>query len=260
MPSSRQASALAALTAVSLAASSAAFTLPSTASLLRRPRPATRLSAAAARLSTGSVPTGVVDVCVLGGGPGGLSVAAECAALGLGVVVVDPSIDAKWPNNYGVWMDEVEHIGLADCVDAVWPKAQVNFDEDNTVMLQRPYGRVDRVALKDRLAARCKAGGAAFVGDAAVAVEHFPAAPSRVTLRDADAGIEALLVVDATGFARKVRARGQVRARAAAAPPPPTPPPLPSPPTPTPTPTPNPSHPPHTSSSSSSASSTPGTR
>ena len=42
--------------------------------------------------------------------------------------VVDPAPLSSWPNNYGVWVDEFEAMGLADCLERVWPKAQVFLD------------------------------------------------------------------------------------------------------------------------------------
>ena len=42
--------------------------------------------------------------------------------------VVDPAPLAAWPNNYGVWADEFEAMGLEDCLEVVWPQAQVHLD------------------------------------------------------------------------------------------------------------------------------------
>ena len=49
-----------------------------------------------------------------------------------------------WPNNYGVWMDEMVPLGFEDCVDALWPQSAVVFDSENSLTLDRPYGRVNR--------------------------------------------------------------------------------------------------------------------
>lgn len=40
-------------------------------------------------------------------------------------MVVDPYPLAKWPNNYGVWVDEFEAMGLEDHLDVVWDQAKV---------------------------------------------------------------------------------------------------------------------------------------
>lgn len=34
----------------------------------------------------------------------------------------------RWPNNYGVWVDEFEAIGLGDMFDIVWDEATVQLD------------------------------------------------------------------------------------------------------------------------------------
>lgn len=108
---------------------------------------------------------------------------------GFKVCVVDPAPLAAWPNNYGVWCDEFEAMGLDDCFEVVWPQAQVFLDSppsarksvpcpllaaaDTTgcgrmhgVMsgggcrfLQRPYARVDRPKLKRRLLESCALQG-----------------------------------------------------------------------------------------------------
>ena len=59
----------------------------------------------------------VYDVAICGAGPAGLATAAECASRGLKVCVADPALGRDWPNNYGVWIDEVEPLGFDDCVD-----------------------------------------------------------------------------------------------------------------------------------------------
>ena len=87
----------------------------------------------------------VYDVAICGAGPAGLATAAECAARGLKVCVADPALGRDWPNNYGVWIDEVEPLGFDDCVDVVWTESSVVFEDAapgalENVTLQRPYG------------------------------------------------------------------------------------------------------------------------
>ncbi|PNH03618.1 Lycopene beta cyclase, chloroplastic/chromoplastic [Tetrabaena socialis] len=66
-----------------------------------------------------------VDLIVAGAGPAGVAVAARVAAAGFSVCVIDPDPLAHWPNNYGVWLDEFQAMGLEDVVHVVWPKAKV---------------------------------------------------------------------------------------------------------------------------------------
>ncbi len=56
------------------------------------------------------------DVAVVGAGPAGLALAAELAQQGLSVALVSP--EAKFVNNYGVWLDEFREIGLEHTLDA----------------------------------------------------------------------------------------------------------------------------------------------
>ena len=43
--------------------------------------------------------------------------------------VADPALGRDWPNNYGVWIDEVEPLGFDDCVDVVWTESSVVFED-----------------------------------------------------------------------------------------------------------------------------------
>lgn len=113
-------------------------------------------------LQTYDPATPLVDLLVVGAGPAGLSVAQQVASKGLSVVCVDPMPDSVWPNNYGVWVDEFEALGLTDCLDYVWPKAVVFLDTHEKKNLDRPYGRVNRRALKTKMATRCVKEGVAF--------------------------------------------------------------------------------------------------
>ena len=93
---------------------------------------------------------------------------------GYSVVIVDPQPLAPWPNTYGVWCDEFEAMGLDDCLEFTWPRANVFLDstEAGKRELRRPYGRVDRRKLKRRLLTRCIDNGVAFVEAKAEGVEH----------------------------------------------------------------------------------------
>jgi lycopene beta-cyclase len=74
----------------------------------------------------------VVDLIVAGGGPAGISVAQRVAQAGFRVAVVDPNPLGPWPNNYGVWYDEFEAMGLEECLECVWPKARVYLNNGPT--------------------------------------------------------------------------------------------------------------------------------
>lgn len=141
------------------------------------------------------------DLAIVGAGPSGLSLAAEASKRNLTVHVVDPALHDPWPNNYGVWIDEVESLGYTDCLDLQWPRASVVFDEKESLTLDRPYGRVDRKKLKGRLLSECDEALVSFTPLGATAVGH-DAKGSTLTLSDGST-LTAKLVVDATGFSRK---------------------------------------------------------
>ena len=73
------------------------------------------------------------------------ALASACARESLSVCVLDPSLRKRWPNNYGVWLDEVEPLGYQDCCDVVWTEADVVFEDAapdalSNVTLRRPRG------------------------------------------------------------------------------------------------------------------------
>lgn len=146
----------------------------------------------------------VFDVVVVGSGPSGLAVADRIAQAGFQVLIVDPNPRAPWVNNFGVWIDEFELMGLADCLDVTWDKALVhlNSSEEGARYLSRPYGRVDRPKLKRRLLERCIASGVLFHQSKAQGVSH---GGGRSTVQcEGDLGVSGSMVVDATGHSRKL--------------------------------------------------------
>ena len=54
--------------------------------------------------------------------------------------MIDPAPLSAWPNNYGVWVDEFEAMGLEDCLEVVWPQARVFLDSspEGLKCVQRP--------------------------------------------------------------------------------------------------------------------------
>ena len=65
--------------------------------------------------------TSLDDVIVLGGGPAALCLAAALAEQALQVSLLAPhDLPAPWPNTYGIWVDEVEALGLAHLLEHRW--------------------------------------------------------------------------------------------------------------------------------------------
>lgn len=148
-----------------------------------------------------------VDLVIAGAGPSGLAVGARVAEAGYSVAIIDPEPLGIWPNNYGVWVDEFQAMGLEDCLEVVWPKAKVWLDNNQEPILgekflARPYGRVDRPKLKRKLLERCVAAGVKFVTDKVDGVEH---AGGRSTVSTASGkAVLGSLVLDATGHSRRL--------------------------------------------------------
>lgn len=59
-----------------------------------------------------------VDCVVVGCGPAGLALAAALGGQGLSVGLIAP--DTPFTNNYGVWYDEFESLGLQDALSHVY--------------------------------------------------------------------------------------------------------------------------------------------
>jgi capsanthin/capsorubin synthase len=105
-----------------------------------------------------------------------------------------------WPNNYGVWVDEFQSLGLEDCFDKTWPMSCVYINENKTKYLNRPYGRVSRKKLKTKLIERCVSSGVIKFHKAKVwKIEHKEFESS--ILCDDGKELKASLIVDASGFA-----------------------------------------------------------
>ncbi|KAH7423582.1 hypothetical protein KP509_12G062100 [Ceratopteris richardii] len=143
-----------------------------------------------------------VEFLVVGSGPAGLSVAKQVSAAGMSVCCIDPDPQSVWPNNYGVWVDEFEAMDLVDCLDHTWPSAVVYIDDKKTKVLNRPYGRVNRRALKAKVMESCIANGVTFHRAKAVRISH-ERDHSCVVCNDGSS-IKADVVLDATGFSRSL--------------------------------------------------------
>lgn len=146
----------------------------------------------------------VFDVVIAGAGPSGLSVAERVASAGFSVSVIDPAPLGPWVNNYGVWVDEFEAMGLDDCFETVWNYAVVHLDskERGKRTLDRPYARVDRPKLKRKILERCIKAGVKFHQAKVEDVSHADG-KSKIICSD-NIDLEASFVVDATGHSRKL--------------------------------------------------------
>jgi lycopene beta-cyclase len=96
----------------------------------------------------------VTEVLVVGGGPAGRALAAECADRGLTVTLVDPAPHAPWRATYAAWLDELP-AGLPP--PAATARGLVI--ARTTHVLDRTYAVLDVPALRAHLDARLAAAG-----------------------------------------------------------------------------------------------------
>ncbi|GEC17951.1 putative carotenoid cyclase [Pseudonocardia hydrocarbonoxydans] len=143
------------------------------------------------------------DVLVVGGGPAGRALAAECGALGLRTTLLDPAPDRPWPATYGAWDDELAGLP-GHVVSARAAGRAIALTEHR---LDRVYAVLDVAALRTHLDDRLARGGVRVRAGRAVA------APAAGTVALADGTVlRAGAVVDAGGRAQPLDAR-PVRAR-----------------------------------------------
>lgn len=137
------------------------------------------------------------DVIVVGAGPSSLLLAALLTRHGLRIGCLAPQPDAPWPNNYGVWFDELQRLDLAAYAEQVWERAALATEMGGKQHLDRAYARVDRAALKDALCDEIRAGEGALLDEWVTDVEHDES--SSLVQTKSGARYRARLVVDAGG-------------------------------------------------------------
>lgn len=139
----------------------------------------------------------MLDALVIGAGPAGLSLAALLATEGLkvqGLAPADPA--APWPNTYGIWVDELESLGLTALLAHRWKNCVVHVN-DRTLPLKREYGLLDKVKLQDYWLGQNHQHQVTWHQGLAADLSHF-ATYSQVTTQ-AGQTIQARLVIDTTG-------------------------------------------------------------
>ncbi|KAL6767101.1 LCYE1 [Auxenochlorella protothecoides x Auxenochlorella symbiontica] len=138
------------------------------------------------------------DVLVVGAGPAGLALAAELGAQGLRTTLVGDAASI-FTNNYGVWADEFQALGLEHTLEHVWGDAVCYFSEGRPTRVGRAYARVDRQKLRQHLVEACQANGVTFQPGEVVDVGVKNGTAS-VTCRDGSV-LTARLVTLASGAA-----------------------------------------------------------
>jgi lycopene cyclase-like protein len=152
------------------------------------------------------------DVAVVGAGPSGLILAAELAQRGLQVLLIAP--DTPLVNNYGVWVDEFEALGLRGTLAAEYTDALYWVDEaspNEGLPIGRAYGRVDRAKLRAELVRRCAATGRVrYLEGLVSSISHTSAESSSLAVEaaggQAHCGVTCRQVVCCSGHNRELLA------------------------------------------------------
>lgn len=141
---------------------------------------------------------------VIGAGPAALVIAAALARRGLVVMGLAPTPpDAPWVNTYGIWVDEVEPLGLAGLLSHRWSDTVSYFGPggagaaDAPLRHGRSYGLFDKALLQGQLLEGVRSGDVRWQQGAAVALTH-DSNGSQVST-EAGERLAASLVIDATG-------------------------------------------------------------
>ncbi|MEB3257052.1 MAG: lycopene cyclase family protein [Cyanobacteriota bacterium] len=151
-------------------------------------------------------PTWSGDVLVIGAGPAALSIAAELAALGVGVAGLAPDDPAApWPNTYGIWTEEVDALGLGHLLSHRWsntvsyfgPATGEGTGSDGLIRHGRDYGLFDKAALQQHWLEPCGQAGICWHRGQASAIHHE--ATASIVSTSSGEILQASLVVDATG-------------------------------------------------------------
>ena len=132
----------------------------------------------------------MTEVLVVGGGPAGRALAAECAARGLTTTLVDPAPHAPWRATYGAWLDELPADLPPPAATARGRVVAVTSHE-----LDRTYAVLDVPALRDHLDARLAAAGVRIVTGRVVGI----ARGGRAVLLADGTRLDADVLVDAGG-------------------------------------------------------------
>ena len=137
------------------------------------------------------------DVLVIGAGPAGLSLVAALAEAGLavqGLALANPA--HPWPNTYGIWVDELEDLGLVTFLEHRWKDCVVHVNSAN-LPLHREYGLLSKDRLQTHWLSQGDKHQVTWHQGKAEQIEHF-STHAQVTTETGKT-LTARLVIDASG-------------------------------------------------------------
>lgn len=150
------------------------------------------------------ISTQIFDVVVMGCGPAGLGIAAQCARKGLTTMCISPSLDTPWQHNYACWIDDVADLSFAVPFTKTWPKVAVFLDKTRQHLIERPYGLINNTGLKNKLCNDFVQNGGKFLKAVATSVTSQNTCLSTQT---SGLEIKSRLVIDATGQSSRLSPR-----------------------------------------------------
>lgn len=135
------------------------------------------------------------DVLVIGSGPAGLVIAAALCNHNLQVYGLTPTRPSDpWPTTYGIWLDELEELGLPNLLEHQWQDCVAYFGQKERP-LHREYGLFDKNKLQQHFLKQC--ASMTWHQGLAEKIEHTENS-STVTTQSGEQ-FSAKLIIDATG-------------------------------------------------------------
>ncbi|HCH64787.1 MAG TPA: hypothetical protein DFR83_18415, partial [Deltaproteobacteria bacterium] len=147
-----------------------------------------------------------VDVCVVGGGPGGFAVGIALAERNRSVMLLDPAPHEAWIPGYGTWDDDLDRLLVREEADFIrstmahhhlWSKALVQTDTQGTVRLDRSYIRFNSARLHAAYLERALQAGVEVRAGTVSALGEWSGSHQPVIT--ATGTVHAKVVIDATG-------------------------------------------------------------
>jgi flavin-dependent dehydrogenase len=101
-----------------------------------------------------------------------MALALAMAREGLSVAIVGP-VSASWPNNYGVWLDEWDELGLPDdCLETVYESTRITISGEESIAIPRSYGKVNGNRFRQYMLEECAERGVHVLEGIVTGTEH----------------------------------------------------------------------------------------
>src|SRR5690606_316458 len=153
-------------------------------------------------------PASQPEVLVVGGGPAGLSLAAEFALLGRSTSLIDVNLGKPWERSYGSFFADLRGAGVEAAIVRLFEEPQVWVDEGSPLLVGESYARLDTSRLQSLLLERAERAGVTLISGSVRNVRLDPitgvgqcemaeAGPGENTHEPTACEVSAQIVVDA---------------------------------------------------------------